>query len=162
MGIGKRIKEAREKNNLTQADLGKIVGVTGSAITNYENETSHPKEPILYKLIEALGVDANYLFQDAVPMKDNVFTMEEKNLIEKFRILDIYGKNMINVVVTEELNRIKKQNISISEQKLNQEEYNIAQYAAFTGGTGKIEYTKEEAERASKAFDRIDEVFKDK
>lgn len=162
MGIGKRIKEAREKNNLTQADLGKIVGVTGSAITNYENETSHPKEPILYKLIEALGVDANYLFQDAVPMKDNVFTMEEKNLIEKFRILDIYGKNMINVVVTEELNRIKKQNISISEQKLNQEEYNIAQYAAFTGGTGKIEYTKEESERASKAFDRIDEVFKDK
>lgn len=160
MGIGKRIKEAREKNNLTQADLGKIVGVTGSAITNYENETSHPKEPILYKLIEALDVDANYLFQDAVPMKDNVFTMEEKNLIEKFRSLDIYGKNMINVVVTEELNRIKKQNLSISKQK--EETYDIAQYAAFTGGTGKIEHTKEEAERASKAFDRIDEVFKDK
>ena len=66
MGIGYRIKEARERLKLTQTELGDIVGVTGSAITNYEKETSHPKEQIIYKLIEALKVDANYLFQDCV------------------------------------------------------------------------------------------------
>jgi transcriptional regulator with XRE-family HTH domain len=59
MGIGKRIKEAREHLHLTQKDLGMRVGVTASAITNYENETSHPKEPILYKLMEAWRCDAN-------------------------------------------------------------------------------------------------------
>lgn len=64
MGIGKRIKEARENLNLTQKELGELVGVTGSAITNYENETSHPKEMVLYKLLEVLNVDANFLFQD--------------------------------------------------------------------------------------------------
>lgn len=68
MGIGKRIKEARENKNLTQKDLGELVGVTASAITNYENETSHPKEPILYKLIKVLQVDANFLFQDVVDL----------------------------------------------------------------------------------------------
>lgn len=69
MGIGKRIKEARERKGLTQKELGKIIGVTGSAITNYENETSHPKEPVMYALIDALGVDANILFQDCVEIK---------------------------------------------------------------------------------------------
>ena len=49
MGIGKRIKEARERLGMTQNELADLVGVTGSAITNYEKETSHPKEPIMYK-----------------------------------------------------------------------------------------------------------------
>ena len=66
MGIGKRLKEARERKGLTQRELAKIVGVTGSAITNYENEVSHPKEQIMYALIDALGVDPNFLFQDCV------------------------------------------------------------------------------------------------
>ena len=72
MGIGYRIKEAREIQGLTQIELGRLVGVTGSAITNYENETSHPKEPVMYKLIEALKVDANYLFQDCVNLPKEV------------------------------------------------------------------------------------------
>ena len=39
LGIGYRIKEARERLELTQTELGEMVGVTGSAITNYEKET---------------------------------------------------------------------------------------------------------------------------
>lgn len=64
MGIGKRIKEARENLGLTQKELADKLGITGSAITNYENNTSHPKEPIMYKLFEVLHCDANFLFQD--------------------------------------------------------------------------------------------------
>ena len=66
MGIGRRIKEARENAGLTQEELGKLVGVTGSAITNYEKEVSHPKEPVMYALINALQVEPNWLFQDVV------------------------------------------------------------------------------------------------
>lgn len=66
MGIGKRIKEARKQKGLTQTELANLIGVTPSAITNYENETSHPKEPVLYKLFEALECDANFLFQDEI------------------------------------------------------------------------------------------------
>ena len=66
MGIGKRLKEARERAGYTQKELGEIVGVTSSAITNYETEISHPKEPVMYALIDALGVEPNYLFQDCI------------------------------------------------------------------------------------------------
>lgn len=66
MGIGKRLKEARERAGYTQKELSQKIGVTASAITNYENEISHPKEPVMYALIDALGIEPNYLFQDCV------------------------------------------------------------------------------------------------
>ena len=91
MGIGYRIKEARERMGLTQTELGALIGVTGSAITNYEKETSHPKEQIIYKLMETLNVDANYLFQDAVKIKNqqNDVTLAEYDYIKKYRDLKI-------------------------------------------------------------------------
>ena len=43
MTIGSRIKELREAANLTQDELAKKVGVTKSAIGNYEQNISSPK-----------------------------------------------------------------------------------------------------------------------
>lgn len=102
MGIGYRIKEARENQGLTQTELGKIVGVTGSAITNYENETSHPKEPVMYKLIEALKVDANYLFQDCVklPKEVNDVTLAEYEYIKKYRFISTHSPDGAGIVDT--------------------------------------------------------------
>ncbi len=65
MTIGDRIKEARKSKGLKQSELAEMVDVTASAIGNYENNVSFPKESVLFKLIDALKVDANYLFQDS-------------------------------------------------------------------------------------------------
>lgn len=102
MGIGKRIKEARENAGFTQKELGEIIGVTSSAITNYENETSHPKEPILYALINALHVDANFLFQDCVNNFDTLFSLSEREHIKKYRALDKRGKEIVDTVLSAE------------------------------------------------------------
>jgi len=109
MGIGKRIKEARETLGLTQNELAEMVGVTGSSITNYEKETSHPKEPIMYRLFEALNVDANYLFQDVVniPKKVNDVTFAEFEHIKEYRNLDEHGKSMVDFALKEETRRIQ-------------------------------------------------------
>ena len=108
MGIGYRIKEAREQLGLTQTELGKMVGVTGSAITNYEKETSHPKEQIIYKLMETLNVDANYLFQDVVhlPKIENNITLSEYEHIKKYRSLDPYGQETVNYILERESTRV--------------------------------------------------------
>ena len=50
VGIGKQIRAGRERLGLTQGELAKQLGITKSAVGNYENEVSHPKEPVLYKL----------------------------------------------------------------------------------------------------------------
>ena len=57
MGIGKRIKEARNALNMTQEELAKLLGVTKGSVANYENETSHPKEPIMYKTVSYTHLD---------------------------------------------------------------------------------------------------------
>lgn len=107
MGIGYRIKEARERLGLTQTELGLRVGVTGSAITNYEKETSHPKEQVIYKLMEVLGVDANYLFQDCmhIPPKNNDISLSEYDHIKKYRDLDDHGKEMVDFTLQKEWER---------------------------------------------------------
>ncbi len=107
MGIGKRIKEARSALGMTQEELAKLLGVTKGAVANYENETSHPKEPVMYKMFDALQVDANYLFQDVVniPKKVNDVTFSEFEHIKKYRSLDDYGKELVNLVLDKESER---------------------------------------------------------
>ena len=105
MGIGRRIREAREKLGWTQKDLAGKIGVTSSSIANYEAETSHPKEPVLYALIEALQVDANFLFQDCVKIKEFLFTPDEKSLIENYRKLSRYDQETIRTLIQREHGR---------------------------------------------------------
>lgn len=109
MGIGYRIKEAREALGLTQEELGRIVGVTGSSITNYEKETSHPKETVMYKLIEALQVDANYLFQDAVKInKKSEIGVDDYELLGKYHALDDFGRRSVDITLERETERVKQ------------------------------------------------------
>ncbi len=119
MGIGKRIKEARERAGLTQEELGKYIGVTGSAITNYEKETSHPKEPVMYALIDALGVDANFLFQDCVNIKQAPsYSDEAMKLAYDFdNRLDSWGKKQVRNVTDNEILRYEAELSHIKEKK---------------------------------------------
>lgn len=64
MSFGSRLKERREALHLNQAELGRILSITGAAIGNYEKGISFPKADILYRVFDALKCDANYLFQD--------------------------------------------------------------------------------------------------
>jgi transcriptional regulator with XRE-family HTH domain len=49
--LHERIKRFRKEKKLTQAKLGEIIGLTNTAISNYENGTSHPEK----KYIEAMA-----------------------------------------------------------------------------------------------------------
>ncbi len=109
MGIGKRLKEARELAGLTQEELGQLVGVTGSAITNYERETSHPKEKILYALINALKIEPNYLFQDCVSTLRRpapALSADALQVARDYASLDNYGQSAVKAIITEERRRV--------------------------------------------------------
>lgn len=108
MSVGSRIRELRESKKISRSEFADKLGVTIGAISNYENEVSSPKEPILFKIMEVLGCDANYLFQDSIDipyMKDN-FSVAEHNLIKKYRELDAHGKDMVTTVLQKEYDHI--------------------------------------------------------
>lgn len=104
MTIGSRIRQLREDSNLTQEQLAKKVGVTKSAIGNYEQNISSPKESVLYKLIEVLNCDANYIFQDGFEFKSDQInlTIKEQDHVKKYRSLNVDGKEMVDMILNRE------------------------------------------------------------
>ena len=76
MSFGDRLKESRENLGLNQTQLGEMVGVGNTTISNYEKGISFPNVDFLYKLFEALDVDPNFLFQDEI----NVSNKTKKNI----------------------------------------------------------------------------------
>lgn len=62
MSISNNLMLARLAKDLTQAELAMKVGVSKNAISNYENGVSTPKIEILLALMDALDVDANYVY----------------------------------------------------------------------------------------------------
>ena len=115
MSVGSRIKELRENKGLSRNELANLLGVTVGAISNYENEVSSPKEPILFKIMDVLNCDANYLFQDALdmPAMKNSVSVDEFERIKKYRLLDDHGKEIVNIVLEKEYER----SVALTDQK---------------------------------------------
>lgn len=91
MSIGSQIKKARLANSLTQKELADLIGVTKNAVTNYERDTSSPKEPILFELMKVLHIDANYIFQDYMNGSVSItrtVTTEEADLLDAYEDAD--------------------------------------------------------------------------
>ena len=107
MSVGSRIKELRENRGLSRGELADLLNVTVGSISNYENEVSSPKKPILFKIMEALKCDANYLFQDAIdiPSMENSVSINEYEIIKKYRGLDNHGKEMVDFTLDKEYER---------------------------------------------------------
>lgn len=61
MTTGERIQAARKEKGLSQQELGKRLGVSGSMIGQYENDLRNPKYDTLQKIADALGVQMGVL-----------------------------------------------------------------------------------------------------
>ena len=103
MSFSTRMRERREMLGLKQSDLGRLLGVTGSAVANYESGFSSPKAEVLFKAFDALQCDANYLFQDemttVMPSDDSavlrVETSQEELLLNTYRSLNAEGQEKL-------------------------------------------------------------------
>lgn len=110
MSLNTRIKERREQLNLSRIELAEKIGVTPSAIANYENGISSPKVELLYKLFDALECDANYLYQDEtkkLTYRDKATPEEFENIVKKYRSLDPFGQETVSIVLNRESERMK-------------------------------------------------------
>lgn len=66
--MGERIRQRREGQGLTQAQLAKMVGVTKGAVSQWElGGTKNIKLVIFLKLVEVLHTTADYLVSGATP-----------------------------------------------------------------------------------------------
>ena len=59
--VGKRLKEWRKKNKITQDKLAKMLNTNKSVICNYEKGRYLIATPFLYQICHQYGVSADYL-----------------------------------------------------------------------------------------------------
>lgn len=63
MAFGKRLKQARRLEEMSQEELGAIANVTKQAISKYELGKDMPGSSVISKLAEALKVEEEYFFR---------------------------------------------------------------------------------------------------
>ena len=59
--LGKRIKDLRLRENMTQAELAKKLGITKSVISAYETELRSPSYEVLISISKTFKVSTDYL-----------------------------------------------------------------------------------------------------
>jgi transcriptional regulator with XRE-family HTH domain len=92
MTIAERIKRLRQESNMTQADLGKKLGVHQKQVSAYERGVNVPSTDILIKLAEVFDVTLDYLAFEAKgqPAKLNI---QDRELLRRFEALDRLPEN---------------------------------------------------------------------
>lgn len=107
MIAGDKIKEARLKRNLSQEDLGNLLGVTKVSVCGYEMGTRTPTLETFVKIIDTLDIQPNDLLNRTINIvcdTEEVYgykiTPEELAIIKELRINKKLYKE-----VTEQLNQ---------------------------------------------------------
>lgn len=107
-GFGAKLRNLRTEINLTQKNLATILNVSIPTLSHWECDYQEPSFKDLANLAKTLNVSIDYLLglEDdlgtandyetnfAAPMSDT-YTAEERQLIEDFRQLNYYKRDLI-------------------------------------------------------------------
>ena len=61
MFLGYRLRELRKSKNISQGDLGKMLGVSKVSISGYEKGSRMPSMEVLLRIIKLFDVSADYM-----------------------------------------------------------------------------------------------------
>lgn len=89
----------------SQSQLAERVGVTPGAIGNYESDHSSPKDSILFALMQVLGVDANFIYQDFMP------NIEERSEVDE--IVEAFHKSKKLAILFSRSAKLKPEDLEI-------------------------------------------------
>lgn len=105
-GFAERLKYLREELGLTQKELAKVCNVSPQCICCLEQDTRNPTGSTVAVLARTLNTSADYLLglEDDFGIRtatttDDCLTSEEREIIKKYRELNIHGKKLVNTVI---------------------------------------------------------------
>ena len=101
--LGKRIREARTEKHYTQQPLAEMAGIGQMYLGEIERGTKMPSLKSFFRIIETLGISADYVLRDELSSGEHYIydeiTQKLKGLSPKQRkaaadILDAYVRNI--------------------------------------------------------------------
>lgn len=108
MTFGESIVFYRTKSGLTQRQLAEILGVTPTRLNYWEKDKRQPDVEMIKALASALHVSADVLIGNPIPLKSSFeLSSAEIATIKKYRALDEHGKEMVDLVLEKEFDRLE-------------------------------------------------------
>ena len=102
--ISRNITKYREASGLSQKELARKLGVVPSRISNWETGANCPTIDILFKVCAILDVSINDIYGVYPDVKIKL-SYEEVEHIKKYRSLDPFGQESVNLILDRELSR---------------------------------------------------------
>ena len=99
MSFGEQMRRRREELGMSRSELAQRLGVSVSAVGNYETGVSAPKEEVLLRLFNALEADPNYLYRGSYLYQSGPDTDEERRLLTKYRALPLAGRQTVHTLL---------------------------------------------------------------
>lgn len=107
--LHERLKELREQRGLNRKQFASLLNTKYTTYVGYENGEREPGSDFIIAVSGMFDVSTDYLL--GISDKKERFsayqlTRTEFGLIEKYRTLDEYGKDMVSTVVEKEYKRV--------------------------------------------------------
>ena len=107
-----KLKEGRLSKGLKQSDVTKFTGIKNTTLSNYENGVTEPDIDTFLQVCELYKLDYAAILGEAyglnVQGSDFSIRPSEIDHIKKYRNLDDYGKETVDVTLDRENGRVEK------------------------------------------------------
>lgn len=97
-----RILEQTDRLGMTGKELGTLLGLKKSPMTDWKNHKSNPTIEQIAKMCEIFAVSSDYLLFG----KTFSLSRDQEELIDTYKKLDRRGQHRIHTIIYEELDRI--------------------------------------------------------
>ena len=109
MTFGKRLMQLRKEHGYRNRDaFAAELGIPANTLRNYEMDIREPGFPFLIKMSQLFHVSTDCLLgltEERATTAVDVQSISEQQLIEKYRLLDCTGKELVDYTIAVELKR---------------------------------------------------------
>ncbi len=88
--VSERIKQLREKNNLTQSSLAKKLNVTRSSVNAWEMGISVPSTSLIVDLARLFHVSTDYLLGMNENVSLDISSLSEKEIMILYELIEYF------------------------------------------------------------------------
>ena len=109
MSFGERLINVRKEHGYTRESLAQELGISKFTLRNYELESTEPGHTFLKQISDFFNVSVDYLMELSEE-KERMTSYNLKSLeyehIKKYRSLDSHGKEVVDIILDKEVERL--------------------------------------------------------
>ena len=133
MSFHDALKAARTAAGLTQYQMAQQLGLDKTTYNGYESGRRQPDLQKLRRMVQLLQVSADQLLETGAP---GAVSPQELALLRKYRLLDLHGRELAELILNKEYERMTRQELTLERNRSGHISYINCYDLAVSAGTG--------------------------